>query len=93
MPAIPVAPIAASTCSGLSRNPASSRSTRGRGIIDWVVVVDWALSLSCRTRRSEQRADSQVTAARPNAAVAAALGAGAPRPMSGVPGVPQQYRP
>jgi hypothetical protein len=40
---IPVAPIAAFTCSGLSSNPASSRSTRGRGIIDRVVVVDPAL--------------------------------------------------
>jgi len=40
---IAVAPIATFTCSGLSSNPASSRSTRGRGIIDRVVVVDPAL--------------------------------------------------
>ena len=40
---IPVVPMAAFTCSGLSSNPASSRSTRGRGIIDRVVVVDSAL--------------------------------------------------
>jgi hypothetical protein len=29
----------------LSSNPASSRSTRGRGIIDWVVVGDSALPI------------------------------------------------
>ena len=40
---IPTAPIATFTCSGLSSNPASSRSTRGRGIIDRVVVGDSAL--------------------------------------------------
>src|SRR5262245_25546396 len=40
---IAVAPIAAFTCSGLSSNPASSRSTRGRGIIVRVVVVGSAL--------------------------------------------------
>ena len=43
--AIPVAPTAAFTCSGLSSNPASSRSTRGRGIIDRVVVGDSALPI------------------------------------------------
>ena len=42
---IPVAPIAAFTCSGLTSNPASSRSARGRGIIDRVVVVDSALPI------------------------------------------------
>ena len=42
---IPVAPIAALTCSGLSNNPANSRSTRGRGIIDRVVVVDSAFPI------------------------------------------------
>src|SRR6476620_12061321 len=36
---IPADPIATFTCSGLSSNPASSRSTRGRGIIDGTVVV------------------------------------------------------
>ena len=40
---IPVALMAAFTCSGLSGNPASSRLTRGRGIMDRVVVVDSAL--------------------------------------------------
>ena len=42
---IAVAPIAAFSCSGLSSNPASSRSTTGRGIIDRVVVVDVTLPL------------------------------------------------
>jgi hypothetical protein len=42
---IPVAPILPFTCSGLSSNPASSRSTKGRGIIDRVVVVDSALPI------------------------------------------------
>ena len=42
---IPVVAIATFTCSGLSSNPASSRSTRGRGIIDRVVVVDSALPI------------------------------------------------
>jgi hypothetical protein len=40
---IPAVAIATFTCSGLSSNPTSSRSTRGRGIIDRVVVVDSAL--------------------------------------------------
>ena len=53
---IPAASIATFTCSGLSSNPASSRSTRGRGIIDRVVVGDSALLL-CRTR--DQNADDR----------------------------------
>jgi hypothetical protein len=40
---IPVAAITTFTCSGPSSNPASSRSTTGRGIIDRVVVVDSTL--------------------------------------------------
>src|SRR3954467_12965961 len=40
---IPAAPIATFTCSELSSNPANSRSTSGRGIIDRVVVGDSAL--------------------------------------------------
>src|SRR3954464_7754374 len=43
--AIPVVPIAAFTWSGLSSNPVSSRSTRGRGIIVGVGVGDWALPM------------------------------------------------
>src|SRR5258705_4856364 len=42
---IPAVPITAFTCAGLSSKPASSRSTRGRGIIDRVVVVDSALPI------------------------------------------------
>src|SRR4051794_20049078 len=41
--AIPVVPIAAFTWSGLSSNPVSSRSTRGRGIIGGVGGGDSAL--------------------------------------------------
>src|SRR5215212_7249641 len=43
--AIPAVPIATFTCSGLSNNPASSRATRGCGIIDWVGVGDSALPI------------------------------------------------
>src|SRR6476620_1910354 len=42
---IPVAPTTAFTSSGLSSNSARSRSTRGRGIIARVGVVDSALPL------------------------------------------------
>ena len=51
--------IATFTCSGLSSNPASSRSTRGRGIIDRVVVGDSALPIvphpAVRTRMNCNR--------------------------------------
>src|SRR3954453_17110679 len=57
--AIPVAPIAAFTLSGLSSNPVSSRSTRGRGIIGGVGVGDSALP----TELAHPTTDAQRTAA------------------------------
>src|SRR3954453_19299446 len=44
--AIPVVPMAALTCSGLSNKPGSSRSTSGRGIIGRVGVANSAFPVT-----------------------------------------------